>query len=59
MKNKLGVILDYYWQKCEMEGGISVLMVGFQSPGIELPWRRSALSKCSCFFMVKSFVITF
>ena len=26
-----------------------LLMVGFESPGIELPWRRSALSECSCF----------
>ena len=29
-------------------GEISVLMVGFESQGIELPWRRSALSECSC-----------
>ena len=27
-------------------------MVGFESPGIELPWRRSALSKCSCFYCI-------
>ena len=25
-----------------------LLMVGFESPGIELHWRRSALSECSC-----------
>ena len=42
---------DHYRQKCEIEGEISVLMVGFQSPGIELPWHRSALSECSCLFI--------
>ena len=25
------------------------VMVGFESPGIELPWWRSVLSECSCF----------
>ena len=28
-----------------------LLMVGFESPGIEFPWRRSALSECSCSHM--------
>ena len=52
MKNKLGVIRLIIGKNMKYRGGkaISVLMVGFESPGIELPWRRSVLSECSCYY---------
>ena len=40
MKNKLGVIQITVSKNMKYRGeAISVLMVGFESPGIELPWR--------------------
>ena len=51
MKNKLGVIRITISKNVKLRGEISVLMVGFESPGIELPWRRSALSECSCYIL--------
>ena len=43
-------VIFIFWQKYEIEGkiAISVLMVGFESPGIELPWQRCALYWSSC-----------
>ena len=50
MKNKLGVIRITIGKNMKYRGkkAISVLMVGSESPGIELLWRRSVLSDCSC-----------
>ena len=32
-------------------------MVGFESPDIELPWQRSALSECCCLYNVFSGIL--
>ena len=38
---------DEIFRKCPKRDK-ELLMVGFESPGIELSWLRSALSECSC-----------
>ena len=38
---------DEIFKKCP-KWDKELLMVGFERPGIELPWQRSALCECSC-----------
>ena len=44
---KLWTDFDEIFRKCP-KWDKELLMVGLESPGIELPWQRSALSECSC-----------
>ena len=47
---KLWTDFDEIFRKCPKLDK-ELLMVGFESPGIELPWWRSALSERSCYNM--------
>ena len=48
---KLCTDFDESFRKCP-KWDKELLMLGSESPGIELTWRRSALSKCSCWSCV-------
>ena len=50
---KLWTDFDEIFRKCP-KWDKELLMVGFESPGIGLPWQRSALYKCSCYILCTS-----